>query len=51
MSYILFDIGGTKTRVARSEDLASFDVPVKLETPEKYAEGLRALTDVIDALI
>jgi len=51
MSYILFDIGGTKTRVARSEDLASFDVPVKFETPEKYAEGLRALTDVIDALI
>lgn len=43
--YILADIGGTKTRVAGSFDLASLGEPIILDTPEKYGEGLKMLTD------
>ncbi len=48
--YILFDIGGTKTRVARSEDLRSYDEPIKFDTPEFYAEGMRVLIEAIEKL-
>lgn len=40
MSYVLFDIGGTKTRVAVSEDLKTFSDPVKFDTPKKFTEGV-----------
>tara|TARA_B100000745_G_scaffold89693_1_gene56357 strand:+ start:3628 stop:4473 length:846 start_codon:yes stop_codon:yes gene_type:complete len=52
MSYILFDIGGTNTRVAASEDLKTFSEPIKFKTPndfdlgvEKIVEAVRKLTD------
>lgn len=48
MTYILFDIGGTKTRVAHSDTLTTFETPVKFETPVSYREGLKAITSVID---
>ncbi len=48
--YILFDIGGTNTRVARSGDLYSFDEPIKFKTPISYKEGFEALTNAIDTL-
>jgi predicted NBD/HSP70 family sugar kinase len=38
--YILFDIGGTKTRVASSKDLHTLTDVVKFDTPPTYAEGL-----------
>ena len=50
MTYILFDIGGTKTRVAESTDLRTFNTPIKFETPASYRDGFRALTDAIDTL-
>lgn len=50
MSYILFDIGGTKTRVASSVDLNTFDTPIKFETPKTYKEGFRAITEAIETL-
>jgi glucokinase len=50
MSYILFDIGGTKTRVARSEDLHSFDTPIKFDTPPSYRDGLEALSNAVNVL-
>lgn len=50
MSYILFDIGGTKTRVARAETLDSFDTPIKFETPETFREGMDALFAAIETL-
>jgi glucokinase len=50
MSYILFDIGGTKTRVSRSEDLEHFEEPVKFETPPAYQEGFVALSQAIESL-
>lgn len=42
--YILADIGGTKTRVAASSDLMSFGEPVIIDTPQRYEEGIQALT-------
>lgn len=43
MSYVLFDIGGTKTRVAISEDLRTISAQEKFNTPSKYKEGLKAI--------
>ena len=43
--YILADIGGSKMRIARSDDLQSFGEPVIIETPQIYEEGLKNLTD------
>lgn len=40
--YILFDIGGTKMRIAGSRDGATFDTPVVLATPAgDFEEGVR----------
>jgi predicted NBD/HSP70 family sugar kinase len=50
MTYILFDIGGTKTRVARSHDCHTYDTPIKFETPATYREGLNELFQAIDTL-
>lgn len=44
--YILFDIGGTKTRIAVSKDLVSFDIPVIIDTPQKFDEGIEAIAKV-----
>lgn len=41
--YIVADIGGTKTRIAGSRDLASFGTPVIIDTPQKYEDGLATL--------
>jgi predicted NBD/HSP70 family sugar kinase len=43
--YIVADIGGTKTRVAGSDDLETFGVPVIFPTPQKYEEALAAITE------
>jgi len=48
--YILFDIGGTKTRIAASEDLRSYGEPVKFETKLPFDEGIRAVIDAIDTV-
>ncbi|MCF7815683.1 MAG: ROK family protein [Candidatus Pacebacteria bacterium] len=41
--YILFDIGGTKTRIASSEDLRTFVKVVKFDTPPLYIDGIKAV--------
>jgi len=41
--YILFDIGGTKTRIAFSADLLTFEAAKKYDTPLSYFDGLNAL--------
>lgn len=38
--FILFDIGGTNTRVAASEDLKTFSEPKKFKTPNNFDEGV-----------
>lgn len=43
MTFILFDIGGTKTRVAASEDLKTFTKHTSFKTPKKFEEGIEAM--------
>jgi len=43
MTYLLFDVGGTNTRVTVSEDLKSFETPKKFKTPKKYDEGIEQI--------
>ncbi len=48
--YVLFDIGGTKTRVAVSRDLKTFEEPLKFDTPQSYEEGVALIADAIKKL-
>src|SRR3989344_2296044 len=41
--YILFDIGGTKIRVAASIDGATFSSPIIIPTPQRYDAGMAIL--------
>jgi len=50
MSYVLFDIGGTKTRVAVSDDLKKFCEPVKFKTPATCEEGVEQITEEVKKL-
>ena len=50
MSYVLFDIGGTKTRVAVSEDLKKFGDPVKFDTPANSAAGVKEVVSAVESL-
>ncbi|RJQ33954.1 ROK family protein [Candidatus Parcubacteria bacterium] len=43
--YILVDIGGTKTRVAASRDLESFDKPHIFSTQAKYQAGITTIVE------
>lgn len=43
--YVLFDIGGTKTRVAVSKDLQSYGEPVKYDTPHDFEEGIKRIVN------
>lgn len=45
--YIIFDIGGTNTRVAASVDLVAFEEPIKFKTPLSYSEGFESLCAAI----
>jgi len=38
--YILFDIGGTKMRLAASRDAETFEDPVIVDTPQTFEEGI-----------
>lgn len=51
MNYILFDIGGTKTRVSLSQDLETFCEPLKYDTPtDDFAEGIAKLKEAVAGL-
>jgi len=50
MSYVLFDIGGTKTRVAISEDLKTFGEVQSFKTPKDFDEGIEAMVDAVSKL-
>jgi len=50
MSYVLFDIGGTNTRVAVSEDLRSFGEPIKFKTPKKPKDGIKKMVEAVRSL-
>lgn len=46
MNCIIFDIGGTKMRVAFSADGQNFEAPQNVSTPTSYAEGLELFTEL-----
>ncbi len=48
--YILFDIGGTKTRIARTDDLRTVNATERFDTPPSYADGLRTIGDAVKRL-
>ena len=48
--YIIFDIGGTNTRVAASKDLETFGEPIKFKTPLVYSDGIQAMHEAIKEL-
>ncbi len=50
MTYVLFDIGGTKTRVTSSEDLSSFGKVVSFKTPTDFKAGLERIIAAIEEL-
>lgn len=51
MSYVLFDIGGTKTRVAISEDLKTFGEVRSFKTPKDFDEGVDAIVAAVKVLV
>ncbi len=48
--YILFDIGGTKMRLALSRDGKSFCDPVIVDTPQKFEDGMALFRETVSAL-
>lgn len=43
--YIIFDIGGTKTRIAGSDDGENFSEPVIYDTPKDFDDGISCLKE------
>ena len=43
MTYVLFDIGGTKTRVTISQDLKTFSDVDSFKTPAEFEEGMEKI--------
>lgn len=50
MSYILFDIGGTNTRVAVSKNLKKYEEVVSFKTPKNFDAGIAAIVDAVKKL-
>lgn len=50
MTYILFDVGGTKTRVVASEDLKELGEVESFKTPVKFEEGIEKMIKAIKKL-
>ena len=50
MTYVVFDIGGTKTRVGVSEDLETLSEVTSFTTKSSFKEGTTALKKAIDSL-
>lgn len=48
--YILFDIGGTKIRIAASMDSMTFKDPVIIDTPPTYEEGIAVFKKTVTDL-
>jgi predicted NBD/HSP70 family sugar kinase len=46
MAHILFDIGGTKMRLARRISETEFSEPIKIETPKEGGDGVRVLLEL-----
>lgn len=47
MTYVVFDIGGTKTRIATSTDLKKFDEVTSYKTPATFNAGMKLFTETV----
>jgi predicted NBD/HSP70 family sugar kinase len=50
MTFVLFDIGGTKTRVAITDDLKKITAEKTFKTPKKPDAGIDAIVETVKAL-
>ena len=50
MTYILFDIGGTKTRIGSSADLKTLDTVESFKTPVSFSDGVKKMVEIIGRL-
>lgn len=50
MSYIVFDIGGTKTRVGLSKDLTTLNTVESFKTPVKFEDGIAKIIEAAKKL-
>ncbi|MEY2665500.1 MAG: hypothetical protein RLZZ480_605 [Candidatus Parcubacteria bacterium] len=50
MTYVLFDIGGTKTRIAISSDLKTLEKVENFKTPGAFADGMQKMVETIKKL-
>ena len=48
--YIVADIGGTKTRIAKSVDLENIEEPIVVSTPKQYDEGISTFIKMVKEL-
>src|ERR1700722_8780354 len=44
--YIVADIGGTRMRIAKSDDLEKLGEPLIVDTPKDYAEGIAGIIGI-----
>jgi len=51
MTYVVFDIGGTKTRVATSDDLETFVAHTSFKTPMKFEDGVATFIQTVQELL
>lgn len=49
--YILFDIGGSKMRIAISRDGNTFEEPIIVETPKDFDTGIRKIQQIAEELL
>jgi predicted NBD/HSP70 family sugar kinase len=50
MAYLLFDIGGTKTRVAITHDLEKIEKIETFKTPQKFEDGMAKIIEAANKL-
>jgi len=50
MIYVLFDIGGTKTRIGVSSDLKTLDKVYDFKTPAAFSDGIKKMSESIKKL-
>src|SRR3989344_4103913 len=48
--HLLFDIGGTHTRLALTQDGKKFGQPVIIKTPKKYGEAIKTIQSVTEQI-
>lgn len=49
--FIVADIGGSKMRIAKSDDLKTFSEPIIQQTPQEYPAGIELITTTVHDLI